>query len=67
MVLSQMYKCEIIVISIEYDHPYYFGNGKGYNKRMYLLFDGIHYDVIVRSFAEGLEEGYDTLTFEPGD
>jgi len=32
-----------------------------------LLFDGIHYDVIVRSIGEGLEEEFDILTFDPND
>ena len=57
----------MVVVSIEFDHPYFFGHGKGYSKRIYLLFDGIHYDIIVRSFAEGLEENYDVLIFDPSD
>ena len=39
----------------------------GYKKRIYLLFDGIHYDILVRAIAEGLEEDYDVLNFEPLD
>ncbi len=55
------------VVSIESDHVYVFGQGNGYKKRIYLLFDGIHYDIVVRAFAEGLEEAYDTTTFKPDD
>ena len=60
-ILSQIYKVEICVVSIEFNYPYYFGQGQNYNKRIYLLYDGIHYDVIVRAIAKDMPEQYDVL------
>ena len=34
---------------------------------IFLLFDGIHYDVIVRSITEDFNKNFDTLTFSLDD
>lgn len=34
---------------------------------IYLIFDGIHYDILIRSYAEGLEESYDVTVFKLND
>jgi len=49
LILSDHYKIEIAAIEIKSQTCYYYGQGKGYKERIFLLYDGIHYDAIVFS------------------
>lgn len=48
-ILAQHYKTEICVIDIGSLITQVFGEGNNYNKRIYLLFSGSHYDLLVRN------------------
>jgi ubiquitin thioesterase OTU1 len=47
--------------------PNIFGQDGKYNKRIYLLYDGIHYDVIARNISSDMEESFDKVVFDPKD
>ena len=49
LILSDHYTVEIAAIEIKSQTCYYYGQNKGYKERIYLLYDGIHYDAIVFS------------------
>lgn len=55
MVLSDYFKCEIAacdVVNVRFD---YFGQGRGYDQRVYLIYSGIHYDLCVKNYLENGE------------
>lgn len=52
-VLSRLLRLEICAIEIRTSRPYTFGEGRGYQSRLYLVFDGIHYDVLHRRAPDG--------------
>ena len=56
--LSIHFQTEFAVVSIKDLEIRVFGNGKGYKKRVYLLHDGSHYNLLVTK---------DKKTFEPSD
>lgn len=45
-VLSNYYEAEIFVFEVANNMKNCFGEGQGYNKRIYLIYDGIHYDAL---------------------
>jgi ubiquitin thioesterase OTU1 len=57
--LSEYYGVEIAAIDIESTHLYIYGEGKDYKKRAYLVYTGIHYDVLVATSS--LHAGERTL------
>ena len=42
--LSLIFKCEICVFDLNGSHPMIFGQDQSFDKRIFLLFTGIHYD-----------------------
>lgn len=63
-VLSNRFACEIIAVEIRNAQPVCFGEGRGYTKRAYLLYDGLHYDPVHRRDAR---TGAITRIFDPKD
>lgn len=69
-ILSDYYKAEIAAIDIETTHLYVYGEGKGYDRRVYLLYSGIHYDALAVRGAEADgddDESRDRTVFVPDD
>jgi ubiquitin thioesterase OTU1 len=66
-ILSQTYGVEIAAISIQNLHVDVFGEGLGLPSRVYVLYDGIHYDVIARNTSEDAPEASDITVFRPDD
>ncbi len=61
--LSQFYECEFGVVVISDLEVLVFGKDRGYNKRVYVLYDGTHYNLISqsklqRSFSPTNEQAY---------
>lgn len=46
-ILSSQLHVEIAAVDIETTMIYIYGEGRGYDQRLYLLYDGIHYDALV--------------------
>eukprot|EP01102_Stenamoeba_stenopodia_P019993 TRINITY_DN7660_c0_g1_i1.p1 TRINITY_DN7660_c0_g1~~TRINITY_DN7660_c0_g1_i1.p1 ORF type:complete len:375 (+),score=82.46 TRINITY_DN7660_c0_g1_i1:167-1291(+) len=66
-ILADYYKTEIAVISIEDLKVYIYGEGKGYNQRVALIYDNIHYDPLALTFEKNLPEEMDVTIFQPSD
>lgn len=45
-IFSQHFQTEIVAIDVETLKPYRFGESENYAKRVFLLYSGIHYDVL---------------------
>jgi len=48
-------------------HLYTPGENKGYRQRVYLVYDGLHYDAFGLNFAPNGPEEFDTTIFSPRD
>jgi len=64
-ILSDYYECQFCVFSIETCKSRLYGTQ--YPKRIYLLYEGIHYDIIVRAIAEDMPEAGDVTVFDLND
>lgn len=52
-VLSKLLRTEVAAVEVRSGRLYTFGEGKGYSQRVYLVFDGIHYDALHRKNGDG--------------
>jgi len=66
-VFSKHYKVEIGAVDIENLIINVFGTGQGYNQRIYVLYDGIHYDILARNISEDMDVDMDITIFSPQD
>jgi ubiquitin thioesterase OTU1 len=64
-ILAAYFRVEIAVVDIRTTNIYVYGSGCG--KRIYLLYDGIHYDALVRSTQDGCPADDDETMFPPDD
>ena len=67
MILSNYFKIEICVIDVETLSHVVYGEGNDREKRIYLLYSGIHYDSITRNIFEEADESTDQRLFSPDD
>jgi ubiquitin thioesterase OTU1 len=47
-IFADHFKTEIVSIDVETAKPYLFGEGKGYEERVFVLYSGIHYDALAQ-------------------
>lgn len=47
-ILARAHACELAAIEIRSGTMYVFGEGEGFTRRSYLIFDGMHYDALAR-------------------
>jgi len=66
-IFSKYYKVEIGAVDIENMIITVFGSGQGYNQRIYVLYDGIHYDILARNISEDMDTDLDITVFDPID
>jgi len=66
-ILSKYYQTEICAIDISTKKMYCYGENMSLNQRVYLLYDGIHYDSLVLSPLEDGPEDFDITIFNPLD
>lgn len=64
-ILANEYRVEMCCIDIQSLH--YDVYGQGYSKRIYLLYDGIHYDILVKNQSEKSDPATDITVFDPAD
>ena len=66
-VLSKYYNSEIASIDVATGRVDIFGEGEGYQKRVYLLYSGIHYDALAMTTGPSVPEEQDLTIFSPND
>jgi len=67
-IFSEHYKAEILVFDIPRQRHNCFGEQRNYAKRIYLVYDGIHYDALVWNLApEANNKDWDITIFNPDD
>ncbi|CAM9517675.1 unnamed protein product [Phaeothamnion confervicola] len=65
-VLSRHFRTEICAVDVQTGIAYTYGEGEGYRERMFLLYDGIHYDALSEAFNPTADESRDTAVFPIG-
>lgn len=48
-IFAQHFQTEIVSIDVETCKPYHFGEGSGYDRRVFVLYSGIHYDALAQT------------------
>lgn len=66
-ILSKHYSTEICTMDINNLSINVFGSEQSFKKRIYLLYDGVHYDVMARNISEDMPEDMDVTIFKPLD
>jgi ubiquitin thioesterase OTU1 len=66
-ILSKYYSVEIAAVSIQSAHIDLFGQEEGFDRRIYVIYDGIHYDVLVKNYSEEEPEETDVSVFSVHD
>jgi len=64
-IFSDIYQIEIASIDVMTNRIDLFGQDKGYKNRIYVLYDGVHYDPLV--FATGDDQSEDQTIFRTDD
>jgi ubiquitin thioesterase OTU1 len=66
-ILSRHFQLEIAACDIKTGNMIIFGEGCGYSERIYLAYDGIHYDFLAINPVENGPEDIDITVFHPDD
>eukprot|EP00568_Trieres_chinensis_P013670 CAMPEP_0183292824 /NCGR_PEP_ID=MMETSP0160_2-20130417/1743_1 /TAXON_ID=2839 ORGANISM="Odontella Sinensis, Strain Grunow 1884" /NCGR_SAMPLE_ID=MMETSP0160_2 /ASSEMBLY_ACC=CAM_ASM_000250 /LENGTH=326 /DNA_ID=CAMNT_0025453841 /DNA_START=87 /DNA_END=1067 /DNA_ORIENTATION=+ len=66
-IFSTLFRTEIAAYDIVRDRSDVYGTGRGYRRRAYVLYDGIHYDALAHAFDPSLPEEADVTLFSPTD
>jgi len=66
-ILSNYYSTEIATFDIQTEIMYVYGETKNYKQRIFLLYDGIHYDCLCLAPVEGAPEEIDITIFSAND
>ncbi|KAF4316364.1 hypothetical protein BBO99_00008731 [Phytophthora kernoviae] len=66
-ILSTYYKVEMVVFDVTSMSRLCYGEDQGFTQRMFLLYDGIHYDLVVESPSTTASERQDVTLFAIND
>ena len=66
-ILSAHFKAELAAFDVQTQRVDTFGQGRGYTNRACLLYDGVHYDLIVKQLFDGAPEELDICVFGASD
>mmetsp|Transcript_17335 Transcript_17335/g.26829 ORF Transcript_17335/g.26829 Transcript_17335/m.26829 type:complete len:139 (-) Transcript_17335:1315-1731(-) len=66
-ILATHYSTEICCIEVKSLQVYKFGEDKGYSKRIMLMYDGIHYDLLAEAAGGNSDESLFVTAFERDD
>jgi ubiquitin thioesterase OTU1 len=66
-ILADHFKLEIVVFDVTSMSRLCYGEDRGFTQRMFLLYDGIHYDLVVESPSKTAPESRDTTLFSFND
>lgn len=67
LVFSRIFQTEIAAFDIIRDRVDIYGTEEGYKQRVFVMYDGIHYDALAFTFDEGLPADCDVTKFSPKD
>jgi len=61
-ILSEIFEIQITAIEIKNVKPYTFGQDKNYSQRVFLIYDGIHYDAVHdKTSVGGIQRKFDVF------
>lgn len=66
-ILSFHFKVEIVALDIQSCNKYCYGQGEGYAKQIFIMYDGIHYDAIAQIAMENAPMEKDVTQFDAKD
>lgn len=66
-ILSNYYQVEIAAVSVQSVRLDIFGQDSNYGNRIYVIYDGIHYDVLARNRNDDAPEAQDQTIFDKND
>ncbi|POM78476.1 OTU ovarian tumor protein-like cysteine protease [Phytophthora palmivora] len=66
-ILSTYYKVEMVVFDVTSMSRLCYGEDQGFTQRMFLLYDGIHYDLVVETPSATASESQDVTLFAIND
>ncbi|KAL7995548.1 putative OTU domain, Zinc finger C2H2-type, Ubiquitin-like domain superfamily [Plasmopara halstedii] len=66
-ILSTFYKVEMVVFDVTSMSRLCYGEDQGFTQRLFLLYDGIHYDLVVESPSATASESQDVTLFAIND
>jgi len=66
-IFTEYYQSEIAVLDTQSLRVDLFGQGNHYKQRVFLIYDGIHYDPIALTFDPSVPEDMDITVFSPND
>lgn len=66
-ILSQLLQTEIVALDIIRNRHDIYGTEANYKRRIYVIYDGIHYDAVAYCFDPQLPPDMDTRQFSPDD
>lgn len=66
-IFSEILKLEIAVVDVQTKRIDVFGQDKNYTSRIYVLYNGIHYDALVMNFDENSDPESDVTIFDSED
>eukprot|EP00667_Euglena_gracilis_P015137 EG_transcript_15730 len=66
-ILSERFQTEIRCLDVQTGRMHAFGEGQGYPRCVYAVYDGIHYDALAFTVCAGAPEEMDITLFAPGD
>jgi len=66
-IFTEILKLEIAIVDVQTNRIDIFGQDKNYTSRIYLLYNGIHYDPLVLNFDESSEPDTDITIFDSED
>ncbi|GLD92707.1 hypothetical protein PINS_up001286 [Pythium insidiosum] len=66
-ILSSHFKLEIVVFDVTSMSRLCYGEDQGFTQRMFLLYDGIHYDIVVEAPSKDAAESRDVTLFPIND
>jgi ubiquitin thioesterase OTU1 len=66
-ILSKYYEKEMVAVDIKTGNSYCYGEGQSYQERVYLIYDGIHYDALALATSNEAAEKEDITIFASTD
>jgi len=66
-ILCEHYRAEIAAFDIATKRMWVWGEGIGFSQRVYLVYDGIHYDALAMNPVENGPEEFDVTVFDAND
>lgn len=66
-ILAQHFRVEMVVFDVTSMSRLCYGEDQGFSQRMFLLYDGVHYDLVVESPSKTAPESRDTALFPIND